>query len=198
MADELIDALLHEYDQLSGYVTKTEMGALIGTLKMIPILITIAGGTLAYLDGTKSEFLPFAWITVCFVIFMLLIWIGLVHSMINGRGLKLVEIECKLNHRLAKTGETGLSFYTYYIAKGRAVAPGFSGYIWLSFVFCLLLLAFSVYKVCCSDNFEMIHTLLISVPVILSCATLLTIVRAERFSAKEKQSIMTKYNLERG
>ena len=59
---------------------------------------------------------------------MILTWLGYCHSMVNGIGLRLVDIEQRINRSLKLSEVNKLSFHTDYIAQGSNILPGFNIY----------------------------------------------------------------------
>jgi hypothetical protein len=132
MTNEKIDPLIEEYKQLFAY---TNSNALI-TLKIPPVVLTIASALAIY----SKEPPPLFGLGLSLAIFIMLVWLGYCHSMINGIGLKLVEIEQRINRILRLDKDTELSFHSWYIAQGSQILPGFQLYsMFLGLAFCVVL-----------------------------------------------------------
>src|SRR6267142_4980130 len=99
--DPVIDALFHEYDQLTTWTSQIWLAS----LGLQPVFFTLGGALLLYLGKRFA-----AVIAVPYAIFFFGLWFGFIHAMDSGFGLHLVELEQKINRRLAVTSKAGLSF----------------------------------------------------------------------------------------
>src|SRR6266571_4355513 len=80
-SDPLLDALLHEYDQISGYsITISHT-----SFRLLPVFFTVSAAVIAY-AGT-NPLIPFA---IPYGILFFGVWLGFIHAMDNGVGLHMV------------------------------------------------------------------------------------------------------------
>lgn len=84
-----IAPLLEEYKQLFAYANSNALTA----LKIPPVVLTIASALAIY----SKEPPPLFGLGLALAIFIMLVWLGYCHSMVNGLGLRLVEIEQRIN-----------------------------------------------------------------------------------------------------
>ena len=125
MADHELEPLLEEYKQLFTYSNSNAFA----TLSVPPAFLVIIAGFAIY----KGHIPPLFGLGVAAVIFVILTWLGYCHSMLNGIGLRLVDIEQRINRSLKLSEVNKLSFHTDYIAHGANVLrsnmlPGFNIY----------------------------------------------------------------------
>ena len=116
MDEQLLKALLQEHNQLS---TSFDKHASIG-YGVPPIVLTAVSGIFIFIDPSKRC----VGIGIPILILGMLLWIGFSHSVLNHIGLRLVELELRINSHLQVPNNDGLNFYTRYIADGTRVIQG--------------------------------------------------------------------------
>jgi hypothetical protein len=136
MPDHELEPMLEEYRQLFSYVNTNA----ITTLAIPPVVVTVATGIAVF----SKEISPLFGLGTAIAIFVMLVWLGYCHCMVNGIGLRLVELEQRMNHKLKRNATEGFSFHTWYIAQGGNLMPGFNFYSVLLFLVFALVLAGSL------------------------------------------------------
>ncbi len=132
MTEKSIEPLLEEYKQLFTYSNSNALA----TFSVPPAFLVIAAGFAIY----KGQLPQLFGLGIAIVIFVILTWLGYCHSMINGIGLRLVDIEQRINKHLKLSVVNRLSFHTDYIAQGSNILPGFHVYsILIALAFCATL-----------------------------------------------------------
>jgi len=113
---ETLESLRSEYSQLT---------ALFGNYFMmpynvIPLAVTICGALTLYGESRKE----FWGVIVSYGMVLLLAWLSYIHTFINGVGLRLVELECRINSLVGESHENGLQWFSIMIADGNRVFLG--------------------------------------------------------------------------
>src|SRR5437870_4894237 len=103
MSDNVPEPLLEEYKQLFEYA---KTNAVI-TLRVPPLVLVGITAFAAYLEKIP----PLFGIGVALVLFIMLLWLGYCHSMVNGIGLRLVDLEQKMNKKWGRKESDGFSFH---------------------------------------------------------------------------------------
>ncbi|MDJ0666090.1 MAG: hypothetical protein QNJ61_02405 [Desulfobacterales bacterium] len=112
------DVLLEEYKQLFAFMNSYALA----TFRVPPVVVTIASALAIY----SKELPPLFGLGVSLGVFVMLLWVGCCHAMLSGIGLKLVEIEQKINRNInASAPESGLSYHMDYLGQGIQKLPGF-------------------------------------------------------------------------
>jgi hypothetical protein len=144
--------LVEEYKMLSNYFEKTASIQ----FTMFPIFITAIVGFISFRLSDPSI------VGILFQLFLLflLVFLGFSHSMLQNYGLKLVEIELKINKNLGLEENEQYSYFTKMLGEGADSIIFFKTYIILLVILLSLLYAFAEY------NFW-IYMVSLCVPVIL-------------------------------
>jgi len=158
--EKLITLLMEEYKQLSSYLNNNATAA----FRVLPVLITvvIAAGGIAWKENVDPLVL---YTSISGIIFISLTWIGISQCISNGIGLKLTELEQKINRLIENEtdkGVKGLSFYSEYVAEGSKIIPGFKWYYLFLTLAGLILLLLCAYKIWFHNTWISISILLIN------------------------------------
>jgi|GEM_PF-6393871 len=135
MIDPVVETLMREYDQVSAYLRDNALIA----YRVLPVVFTIGAGLTIYFTPQNAIVGP----ALLFGSFLVVVWLGLCHSMVNSLGVRLTEIEQRINRRLPESQDVGLSHYTIYIAEGMRVHPGLKLYYGLLLIALVLVLCFA-------------------------------------------------------
>jgi hypothetical protein len=134
--DRVLDALFEEYKQLS-----TSFDHHVGVSYSVPpVVLTIVTGFFFFSGSTSSSLIGFG---VALGAVFLLIWLGLIQSMVNHIGVHLVELEVRIDRIIDAGSEkvkTPLSFYGRFIGLGSKIIPGFSMHYALLFILIVAIL----------------------------------------------------------
>ncbi len=116
-----LEILIEEYKLVSTYVNTTAMGI----LKVMPVALTALTALVIYKQPSPA----LLGLGVAVAIFTLLAWVGYCHSLVHGYGLKLIEMEHRIN-QIGGLGDNGLSFQAWDVAPDpdKDNLPGFRGY----------------------------------------------------------------------
>ena len=109
--------LLEEYKQLTTWVNNIAAAS----FKLPALIIT---GILAVGIAAK-DLNQYYGIGVGLALFMILIFLGYCDSMVNGIGLRLIEIELRVNKYLGNDPLTNLTWHRDYIVHESKMLPGF-------------------------------------------------------------------------
>lgn len=112
--------LWNEYEQLSKAFENNQSHAF-----QVPSVVIAAILGLTIFKEVNKDFFGFG---LPIGIFFIFAWLGFCHSFINYYGLRLVEIEQRINTQLPKGSPDKLSFYTEYVGEAMSVVKGFKGY----------------------------------------------------------------------
>jgi hypothetical protein len=189
--DPVLDALFHEYDQLTSWTSQIWLAS----LGLQPVFFTLAGAVLVYL---RKESIVV--IGVPYAVFFFGLWLGFIHAMDSGFGLHLVELEQKINQRLGLTSDDyGLSFASRFLADS-ALMPGFQSYLSLLSVVAGIMLVlssvFSVYVIRFAGwSFRVKLTAFVAVILAwpLNLSVFLVTNRAEKNVKRKKNKIIQNY-----
>ncbi len=122
--DRVLDALFEEYKQLS-----TSFDHHVGVSYSVPpVVLTIVTGFFFLSGATSSSLIGFG---VALGAIFLLIWLGLIQSMVNHIGVRLVELEIRINRLIDANSEKvkePLSFYRRFVGQGFEIVTGFRVY----------------------------------------------------------------------
>lgn len=179
MSDPVIETMMHEYDQLSAYLNANAIRA----LAIPPLVLSAIAGVLAYARQPGLV----AGLAMSFVLFFLLVYLGFIHAVVNGIGIRLIVLENRINRYLRKCTsypEDALTFYAGYIGQGREILPGFNHYVNLLYVPFILFLAYSVVLVWQGGTAKGLPVAarvgLVGLPVVLNGLTVIVLERASR------------------
>lgn len=115
----ILETLLTKYSQFSAAALKHETSF----YSIIPLLLTAAGGL--FFLGSVQERAQIIGLGEPFIFIILLTWLGINHCVLNNYGLKLVELELRINKHLPNKE---FSYYTKNVAAGRQTIIGYSFY----------------------------------------------------------------------
>ncbi len=133
--EHVLKALFEEYKQLGASVDKHVNVC----YNVPPVVLTIMSGFFFLSGSNPGPLLGFG-VTLSGV--FLLVWLGMVQSMMNNIGVQLVDLEIRINAMLSLTSEENpvvtehLTYYRRVMGRGFDVIPGFKIY----FVFLALLI----------------------------------------------------------
>lgn len=184
--DSVIEALLHEYDQLTAYTTQIWMAS----FRILPVFFTLGAAILVYAGK------PFIIIGIPYAIFFFGIWLGFIHAMDSGAGLYVVRLEQKINRRLGVPNSEGLEFVSRFLGNpGRL--PGFERYfiILALFVVMILILSFiGLWELMDSGGWGVRSRIAaIIFPLALNFSVLLVIDNAEKKTKRRRRRLIQKY-----
>jgi hypothetical protein len=129
--DKLSESTLwKEYDQVGKTFEANQSFA----FKVPGVVLTVLIG-LTVLDDVSRTMLGLG---LPFIIFFMFIWLGFGHSMINYYGLRLVDIEKRINAQLSPDHPERLSFYADHVGEGFSVIAGLKTYYVLIVLFALV------------------------------------------------------------
>lgn len=178
--------ILEEYKQLFAYANANALTL----LKIPPAFLAALGAIVIYKDKLPDLF----GLAVSIALFAMLIWVGYCHSMVNGIGIFLIEIEQQINRSQHLSPDTRLSFNSKYISQGSMILPGFQVYSVLSSIPLMAILAGSLYHFWLIMSMwgwsSCLKATMIVLLVTLNLAPLLNMIHAENKTRKKRQSIL--------
>jgi hypothetical protein len=133
-----VEPLLEEYKQLFAWANSNALTS----LKVPPLVL----GAIIGIGVTSKELHPLFGIGIAFSIFVMFVWLGYCDSMVNGIGLRLIDIEQRINQAAKLSEHTSLTWHKLYIAESGRVLPGFSGNSLLVGVVLLLVLVGALWQ----------------------------------------------------
>jgi hypothetical protein len=189
MPDPVIESLMHEYDQMSAYLRDN---ALI-SYRILPVVFTIGAGLVIYAKPENALVGPALLIGVLLVI----VWVGLCHSMVNGLGLELAEIEQQVNRQLGGSQMRGLSHYTSYIGEGTGFHPGLKIYYGLLSIMLILVLCYAHVQFWQSMTqwswSFWVKVALTALPVCLNAVAFLNLLHCDKETLRRKKEMIQRY-----
>ena len=123
--NEPLQALLQEHRQLSDTLEKHTLEA----YKAVPLAVTIAGAIL--LLNVRNP--GFVGIVVAYGTAFLVVWLGLIHCITCGFGLRLIKLELVINRATNAKPRESIGWYSLVIGEtmryyqGHAVAMSLFG-----------------------------------------------------------------------
>ena len=191
MGDQADNVLLKEYKLLSTAFENYQST----TFKLFPVLVTIVCGLTLFKEINPNLYC----LGIPLAIFFILIWLGFCHSMLNYYGIRLLEIEQRINALPGSDMKEKLSFYTFYICEGGKVLYGFNGYVSLMVLVALICMLGSLWQL--ETSWESIpfvdgikYFVIVGV-AILPIIAIGNMVYAERKYREDKNNIIKKYNI---
>jgi len=185
-----IEPLLEEYKHLFAYANSNALTL----LKIPPAFLAGVASIIIYKDKIPELF----GLTVSLALFTMLVWIGYCHSMVNGLGIILIEIEHKINNSLELDSNSKLTFHTRYITEGSKILPGFQDYSNLITLALVCVLSGALFHFWLTMSLWGWHhhrkICVITILVVLNIAPLLTIILAEKKTSKLKQQLLSLYS----
>ena len=190
MEDENLKSLRSEYAILSSIAEKYW----VMPYSVIPLAVTIAGALTVYGNASNG----IAGIFGCYVMVLLVAWQSLIHSSLNVIGLRLVELECRINAAIKVTNEDGLRWNSYAIGEGIH----FPGYklatsvviVWgVMFFICASILGWTDVKQRWGQHW-LLSAAVIAAPAILIAILLRSIVKVENRIRADKLKILQKFS----
>ncbi|SRR6266404_3875423 len=182
--DSVLEALLHEYDQIAGYSTTISQTS----FRLIPVFFTIGAAVIAY--ASTNPLIPLA---IPYGIFFFGIWLGFIHAMDNGVGLHMVCLEQKINRRLSVDRKDGVSFFGRFLANSGLLL-GFNRYLWILGIFVLMTLIISFRKswlIMTAWNWQLFYKLaVIILPLVLNVFALIVVILAENETRRRKLEVI--------
>jgi hypothetical protein len=184
--DEL-SPLLEEYKQLFSWANNVSL-----TYMKIPSLTLTAFAVYAI---SVKELNSYFGIVASIAIFILLVFMGICDSMLNGIGLKIVEIELKINAAIHADQLNSLTWHQEYIVHDRRIIPGFDLQCVLLSISILGFLVGALFHVWCSlyQQSMALAILVVTLLSFLNLATFLTMILAQRKTMRLKQELIHKY-----
>jgi hypothetical protein len=184
--DPVIEALFHEYDQLTAYTSNIWLA----NFRLLPVLFTIGAAIVVYAGGKPIV------IGIPYAIFFFGIWLGFIHTMGNGVGLHMLRLELSINRRLGITNDKGLSFFESFLGN-PGLLPGFEWYFRILAMFTIVILWLSSlgsWNVMTSWGWERWKKIIsIVFPLALDVSVLLVVICAEKRTRREKRKMVREY-----
>lgn len=188
MPDQAPEPLLEEYKQLFEYA---KTNALI-TLRVPPLVLVGITAFAAYLEKIP----PLFGVGVALVLFVMLLWLGYCHSMVNGIGLRLVELEQKMNQKWSRAKSDGFSFHSDYIAQGSEILPGFNVYLILSALAIVGVLAGSLIHFWLMAQWNwVLKTVVVILAASFNVGVFINMAHAEKKTRTIKDQILIRYRV---
>lgn len=162
---------------------------------VLPFAITVLGALTLYGNTGKG-----LWgIVIIYGMVLLLAWQSYIHIFINGVGLRLVELECRINALIKVNNEDGLHWCTLFVGQGNHFLRGFWPTTLVVFVFGVLLLAggsffawrdLNAYQFGCPAWIRMV---IIAIPTVLLVVLLFIMQSVEKFTRKKRDLILQQF-----
>jgi hypothetical protein len=184
-----LEPLLEEYKALFAYQNSNALVF----LNIPPVILTVVAGLAMY----SKEVSPLLGLGIALTMFTMIIWMGYCHSLVNGNGLKLVDIEQRINRYMEQSKDVELSFHSEYVGQGLKILPGYYLYsVLLLAAFCCVLVGalthfwgtLTSWSWSCPKK-----VLAVALPGLLNILALGNMFLVERKTQKLRQMIIVKY-----
>jgi hypothetical protein len=187
--EETLKSLREEYSKLSSLMEKY----LFVPYSVLPLALTVLGALTLYGNTAKG-----LWgVVIIYGMVLLLAWQCYIHIFINGVGLRLVELECRINALTKVKNEEGLHWCSLFVGQGIHVLKGFWSTTLVVFVFGVLLLMAGSFLAWRDLNAvecpARIRIVIIAIPTILLVVLLCIMRSVDKFTRKKRNSILKQF-----
>jgi hypothetical protein len=168
---------------------------------VIPLAAAMIGALTLYGGSTKDAVLAKGlWgVVICYGLTMLVVWQSYIHTFICSIGIRLIELECRINKLVgAGTGE-GLQYFSFTLGDGYTTMRGLALTTAITSVFGLASFAGAVVLAYYDlhERFalsQILVALIIGLPIVTNIVLLINIWRTEVWAKQKKQELFNKYS----
>ena len=189
MCDLSDSPLWNEYKQLS-----TAAESLVGKMLTVPTVALAIVSALAISDKFNKEYFGFG---ILIGMSLLATWLVFYHAMFNTYGVQLVEIESRINLRLANDSPDRLTYYTKMVTEGDTI-PGYRRNMIILGLVGIIGYVYSIWGTWVTlESWKwpvVLRVICIVGLVLLSVIPIINMSKAEKEFHERKQKILAKYN----